>query len=286
MVEVGDVGGRVAAPPDVDRLAERVEEAVAQRVPHMGVVDAVEARGLGREIRQLPRRRVRAGRVVEPGRDPVRALLHGLAEHRAHLDDVGLARLHVRPAGRREPQRRVADEERDVDAHPGVEAVEVLLHRRPVELDLGMAVEAGVHLDELAHVRGQPDRGVRQAVHADDLRRHALGDLRLVERVREEHQPGMAVQVDEPGRDDLAARVEAPLRSPDRVLDRRRVAIQDERCARPGPATRHADGGLVARSAGPVDDGPTGDQELEGAVVTGVAVHLGSRCIFAAGGAC
>ncbi len=69
VVEVGDVGRRAAPPPDVDRLAERVQEPVAERVPDVGVVDAVEARGLGGELRQLPGRRVRARRVVEPRRD-------------------------------------------------------------------------------------------------------------------------------------------------------------------------------------------------------------------------
>ena len=186
VVEVGDVGGRAAAPPDVDRLPERVEEAVAERVAHVRVVDAVEARGLGSEIRAAPRRRVRAGRVVEAGRDPVRALLHRLPEHRAHLGDIGVARLNVRPARRREPERGVPDEEGDVDADPGVEPLEVLLDRCPVELDLRVAVEAGVHLDQLAHVGRDADRGIGQPIDADDLGRHALGDLRLVQGVREQ----------------------------------------------------------------------------------------------------
>ena len=40
MVEVGDVGGRAGSPADLDRLAERVEVAVAERVADVGVVEA------------------------------------------------------------------------------------------------------------------------------------------------------------------------------------------------------------------------------------------------------
>ena len=62
------------------------------------------------------------------------------------------ARLLLVPADRGEPQRRVADEEGDVDAHAGIEPLEVALDRVPVELDVRAAVEAGVHLDQLVEV--------------------------------------------------------------------------------------------------------------------------------------
>ena len=46
VIEVRDVGRRLGPPPDVDGLAERVEEPVAERVAHVGVVEAaVLARG-------------------------------------------------------------------------------------------------------------------------------------------------------------------------------------------------------------------------------------------------
>ena len=48
VVEVGDVGGRVGPPADLDRLAERVEVAVAERVADVGVVEAA--------VRGRPRR--------------------------------------------------------------------------------------------------------------------------------------------------------------------------------------------------------------------------------------
>ena len=40
VVEVGDVGRRAGPPADLDRLAERVEVAVAERVADVGVVEA------------------------------------------------------------------------------------------------------------------------------------------------------------------------------------------------------------------------------------------------------
>ena len=46
VVEVGDVGRRAGAPADLDRLAERVEVAVAERVADVGVVEAAVPAGL------------------------------------------------------------------------------------------------------------------------------------------------------------------------------------------------------------------------------------------------
>ena len=63
MIEVGDVGGRLAAPPDLDRLAKRIEEAVAERVADVGVIDPAEPRGLVGELGELGRGRVGTGRA-------------------------------------------------------------------------------------------------------------------------------------------------------------------------------------------------------------------------------
>ena len=46
MVEVGEVDRPAPAPPDLDRLAERVEEPIAQRVADVGVVEAAVLRRL------------------------------------------------------------------------------------------------------------------------------------------------------------------------------------------------------------------------------------------------
>ncbi len=89
-----------------------------------------------------------------------------------------------------------------------------------------MAVEAGVEADERPQVVGARERGVGVAVDPDDLGRDALADLRLVARIGQDHQPAVAVQIDEPGSDVLSARVDRP--------DRRRRA----ECLLPGRARR------------------------------------------------
>ena len=93
--------GRLAAPADLDRLAERVEEAVAERVADVGVVEAAVPRRLVRERRQLLGRRVRAGRVVEPGLSPNAPSSIASREHGAHPVAIA-ARVgrHVVPAER------------------------------------------------------------------------------------------------------------------------------------------------------------------------------------------
>ena len=66
--------------------------------------------------------------------------------------------------------------------------------------------------DEVEQVRARPERRVGVAVDADDLGRHALADLGLVARLGEDHQPAVAVEVDEPGRDDVTGGVDATRR--------------------------------------------------------------------------
>ena len=66
VIEVGDVGGPLAAPADLDRLAERIEVTVAERVAHVGVVEAPVGRRLARQLRQLIGAGIGAGRIVQP----------------------------------------------------------------------------------------------------------------------------------------------------------------------------------------------------------------------------
>ncbi len=58
VIEVGDVRRRARSPPNIDRLAKRVEEPIAQRVPNVRVVEAAQRAGHVGEIRQLRRRGV------------------------------------------------------------------------------------------------------------------------------------------------------------------------------------------------------------------------------------
>ena len=149
VVEVRDVDGRSAAPADLDRLAERVEEPVAQRVPHVRVVEAAELGALLGERGELGRRRVGAGRVVEARRQPEGAVLHRLPQPRALVREGALVGLDLVPADGRDPQRRVADDVGDVDRRGAVVAREVLGDGRPVEGDVGPAVEAAVQDGEV-----------------------------------------------------------------------------------------------------------------------------------------
>jgi hypothetical protein len=100
----------------------------------------------------------------------------------------------------------------------------------------GRAVEPGIHVHQRLEVGRVGERRVAQAVDADDLRCHALPHLRLVARVGEDHQPRVAVQVDEPRsdhaprgiEDDVPAQVGADRRDAgpvDRKVQRRVEAL-------------------------------------------------------------
>jgi hypothetical protein len=94
-------------------------------------------------------------------------------------------------------------------------------------------------------------RGVAIAVHADHLGRDALAHLRLVSGIGQDHQAAVRMQVDEAGRDDQACGVDGPRRRwPPGRVSLVQAAIQDAHRA----GTR--------RRAGPVDQGPAGEQQL------------------------
>jgi len=97
VVEVGDVHRPAAASADLDRLAERIEVPITERVAHVGVVEAAAARSLGRQCRELVRRRERARWIVEPAGDAERTCRHRVGEDRAHVGERGRVRRHVVP---------------------------------------------------------------------------------------------------------------------------------------------------------------------------------------------
>src|SRR5439155_2769146 len=96
----------------------------------------------------------------------------------------------------------------------------------------------------------------------DHLGRHALTDLGLMAWLGQDHQPGMAVQVDEPGRDDAVSGIDQPICTPDGVLDRLWLPEDDDPRAAAGLVAGHANGAAEARRARPVDDRAAVDQEL------------------------
>jgi hypothetical protein len=140
-----------------------------------------------------------------------------------------------------------------------------------------MTVEPGVHLDELGERARVRDRGVGQAVDADHLGRNALANFRLVARLGQDHQPRVAVEVDEPRRHDLALGADQPARPPDGVLDRGRVAEHGDPRAPAGLIASHPDRTGRRRGARAIDDRPADDQQLVTALVRdGHPGHLAS----------
>ena len=106
LVEVGDVRGNPGAPADLERLPERVEEAIPQAVAHVGVVEAAEPARLLRQGHQLLGIGVAPGRVVEPGRHAAGALFHRRPEERALIPAARPASAGDRPS--RRPTRAAA----------------------------------------------------------------------------------------------------------------------------------------------------------------------------------
>ena len=100
MVEVGDVRRPATSRADLDRLAKRVQEPIAERVAHVRVIDTAELGRLRGELRQLVSGGVRAGWVVETARDAERPFLHGLAQQATHAVECPLVRRHVVPTQR------------------------------------------------------------------------------------------------------------------------------------------------------------------------------------------
>ena len=135
-----------------------------------------------------------------------------------------------------------------------VEARQVARDGIPVVGDIGLSVEPRVQLDERLEIRTARERRVAVAIDPDDLGRDPLADLRLVAGLGEDDQPAVAVQVDEPGGDDLAAGIDPAagaraltLRGIDQANS---VAIDPDRRRPPG-------------RPGAVDDGPAFDDDVE-----------------------
>src|SRR5262249_45477149 len=117
VVEVRDVDGNVAAPADVEGLAEGIEELVAEAVAYVGVVDAAEPGRFPGQLRELRRVGVAAGRVIEAGRHPPGSLLHGGPQQRLLIRHLVSRGGPVVPAHGADAQRRVANDVGDVDGH-------------------------------------------------------------------------------------------------------------------------------------------------------------------------
>ncbi len=93
------------------------------------------------------------------------------------------------------------------------QAPEICLDARPVVWSRlrRRSVQPCVHVDQRLEVGGVGDRRVAEPVDADHLGGDALAHLRLVERIGEDHQARVRVQVDEPGSHDEPGRIDPPV---------------------------------------------------------------------------
>ena len=260
MEEMGDVDRTAAgASADLDRLAERIEELVAERVPHVGVVEAAELGGLGQQLGQLVGAGVGAGRVIEPARQPERAILEAFAEERPLVGQLGRAGLDLVPADSGDPEGRVADQIGDVHRDPPVVAGQVLGNGPPVIGQVGATVEARIEGQEVVEIALGPERRVGVAVDADDLGRDALADLGFMTRLGQDRQPAVAVEVDEPGGDDEPGRVDPATdrQGGESLRGVRRAAEDPERIAGDGHGAGEPGG------PGPIDERAARDEDVD-----------------------
>ena len=124
-----------------------------------------------------------------------------------------------------------------------------------------MAVEARVQLDEGSEIVRVHKWGIRVAVHADDLGGDALADLGLVERLGQDGQAGMAVQIDEPGGDDPPGGIDGPAGRSDLAARALVGGISAHDLEAP---VADPDVTPKARVTAPVHDRPAGDEQIEG----------------------
>ncbi len=228
----------------------------------MGAVVAAVRRHHPAEFGEFGVLGVHAGGVGEPGRHADRALFHALGDQLPHPVQLLGCRLAVLPADGEHPDRALRDQVGRVDRDAAtvetvVEAVQVLAHGPPVEVDVvAVAVPPG---DRPAHLgqRAVVDGGVRQAVLADDFEGHPLCGLGAVVRVAEQRQVAVGVHVDEAGGEDQPLRVQLPPRL--RALTARRRGLLHDRDD--PPAVDH-DIGAVRGRAGAVHDVRVPDHQL------------------------
>ena len=219
-----DLRRQTALFADLDRLLHAVEDAV-RLVAHVGDVDAAHSTGDLGELDHFRRRRERPRHVEEAGAEAEGAVFHAGADHAAHLLDLRLGRLAIHEPDHLAADRALSDEEPEVrrDAR----------RRDPVEERL--------------------DRERRGSVGPFDERRDALAHVVVGGGYLEDAAARMRVEVDEPRRDDAAARID----------DARRRRVDPRRDARNRVAA-HREIASVPRAAGAVDDTCVADEEIEG----------------------
>ena len=168
-----------AAFTDRDGLFHAVDDR-RRLVAHVRDIDAAEPAGHFRELDDLARRGERARHVEEAGAQAERAVLHRLFDERPHPVQLARGGRSIGRADHGRPNRSLADEASDV-------------HRL---------------LEQLQARQKRRERNRRAPVRALHQGRDALTHVVVGRRHAVETAPGVTVDVDEAGRDDLAAHVD------------------------------------------------------------------------------
>ena len=262
-----DLDRHAALRPDGDRLVDGLEQLIRLGA-HVRDVDAAVRRHRLRHLDQLVGGGVVAGRVDQRRPDAERTVFHRAPHDRAHAVEFGRARPADRLSLRIHAHRRCTDERSDVGRRA------VCLHRVEPRLE---SVRTGIGAGalrptgrELTAGRGLLVGGRRRAALTEDLGRDPL--RHLAHRPAVTQKAGAALDVDEAGRHDEPAHVEA--------LFRREPT---ERSGGPDSRDPVADDGDVPEEpggAGAVHDAPV----LEDQVELRLRTRCGGRWLARAGG--
>ncbi len=179
-------------------------------VAHVRDVDTAEPASHLRELDDFARRSERTWHIEKTGAQPERAVLHRLLDKRAHTVQLACGGRAIGCPDHGRPNRSLADEASDV-------------HRL---------------LEQLQACQKRRERNRRAPVRALQEGRDALAHVVVSRRNAIETAPGMTVDVDEAGRDDLAADIDdARGRVPDGGCDADdRVSLDGHVGAVPGIA--------------------------------------------------
>ena len=240
----------VAQPPDFQRLLPRGHQPLrAQAGAGVRVVVAAHPRRYARQLAQFLGGGVGAGRVVQASGQSPRALLHGLAGHSLHVLHLRGSGRAVVPADAPYTHGGVAEDVRHVDSDGVVVLVQQFGHRQPVGGQGRIAVQPGVQPDVALQFLAGLERRVRDAVNAHKFGGDPLPHLGIVVRLPQDGQPGVGVQVNEAGADDV----------PGGVYGSRRFKPGHVAAVDGHPVALHGDGGVKTGAAGAVYDQAVSD---------------------------
>ena len=202
---MADLDGTPRALANLDALPHRVDN----RLPLPPDVRRVEPSMAGDDVREFDdfvRRGEASGRIDQARAHAERAGAHRFVDMAFHRSQFVPSRWPLLEAHYREAHAPVAHESRDVDPDPlSLHEVKVIAIRRPSPVP-GLRVVLEPSPREfsvpLADWRG------RVTAVPDDVGRHPLADRTLGGRLDEDPDVAVRVDVDEPGRDVLARRVD------------------------------------------------------------------------------